>query len=66
MKYLIILLTASFLTACSFMPRPLNNPAISTFGKKCHGDAWSYIWIHDRDNPLHASARECIGTNNDY
>ena len=48
------------------MPRPLNNPAISTFGKKCHGDAWSYIWIHDRDNPLHASARECIGTNNDY
>ena len=67
MKYLIILLSAGILASCSFMPKPLNNPAISTLGKKCTTSGhWSYVWIHDRNNPLHASAEECIGTNNDY
>ncbi len=59
MKYLIVILSACALSACSFMPKPLNNPSVSTFGKKCHGDAWSYVWIHDRDTPLSASSDQC-------
>ena len=60
MKYLIVILTACTLTACSFLPKPLNNPAVSTLGKKCTASGhWSYIWIYDRDEELRASNEYC-------
>ena len=51
---------AALLSACSFMPKPLNNPAVSTLGKKCTTSGhWSYVWIHDRDVELRASNEYC-------
>ena len=59
MKYLIILLSASILASCSFMPAPLNDPHVSTFGKKCNEEVWSYIWITKRGENLTASEKNC-------
>jgi len=42
------------------MPEPLNNPVVSTFGKKCNEEAWSYIWIHKKGQNLTASEEKCI------
>ncbi len=51
---------AALLSACSFMPKPLNNPAVSTLGKKCTVSGhWSYIWIHDRNEKLRVSKEYC-------
>ena len=41
------------------MPEPLSDPAISTFGKKCNEEAWSYIWIHKEGKNLTASEEKC-------
>ena len=27
---------------------PLNDPQVSSFGKKCNEQTWSYIWINKR------------------
>ena len=60
MKYIIVVLAACALSGCSFLPKPLNNPAVSTLGKKCTASGhWSYIWIHDRDEELRASNEYC-------
>ena len=59
MKYFIILLTAFLVTSCAFMPEPLNDPAVSTLGKKCNGKSWSYIWIYKRGENLTASEENC-------
>lgn len=64
MKYIIAAFIgisfAALLGACSFMPKPLNNPAISTLGKKCTTSGhWSYVWIHDRNEELRASNEYC-------
>ena len=54
-----IILIPLFLASCSYMPEPLNDPAISTFGKKCNEEAWSYIWIHKEGKNLTASEEKC-------
>ena len=62
MKYFIILSTAFLVTSCAFMPfmpEPLNDPAVSTLGKKCNGKSWSYIWIYKRGENLTASEENC-------
>ena len=59
MKYLIVLLSASILASCSYMPAPLNDPHVSTFGKKCNEEVWSYIWITKRCENLTASEKNC-------
>ena len=41
------------------MPEPLNDPVISTLGKKCNEEAWSYIWIHKKGQNLTASEKKC-------
>tara|TARA_B100000287_G_scaffold416823_1_gene451955 strand:+ start:1009 stop:1218 length:210 start_codon:yes stop_codon:yes gene_type:complete len=50
---------AALLSACSFMPPPLNDPHVSTFGKKCNEKVWSYIWITKRGENLTASEENC-------
>ena len=45
--------------ACSYMPEPLNDPQVSSFGKKCNEEAWSYIWIHKKGENLTASEKNC-------
>ena len=47
------------LVACSYMPEPLNDPQVSSFGKKCNEEAWSYIWIHKKGENLTASEKNC-------
>ena len=47
------------LISCSYMPEPLNNPQVSTFGKKCNEQVWSYIWINKRGENLTASEEKC-------
>ena len=56
---LTLLLVPFVLIGCSYFPEPLNNPSVSQFGKKCNGDTWSYVWIHDKDKPLKASKEQC-------
>ena len=58
MKYL-SLIALLFLVSCSYMPKPLNNPEVSSFGKKCNEEAWSYIWIHKKGENLTASEKKC-------
>jgi len=58
MKLLYILLPL-LLISCSYMPEPLNDPQVSTFGKKCNGQAWSYIWINKRGQDLTATKDKC-------
>jgi hypothetical protein len=41
------------------MPAPLNDPHVSTFGKKCNEEVWSYIWITKRGENLTASEKNC-------
>ena len=45
--------------ACSYMPEPLNDPEVSTVGKKCNGQTWSYIWIYKKGENLTASEKKC-------
>ena len=54
-----IILLLFILSSCSYLPEPLNDPAISTFGKKCNEEAWSYIWIHKRGQNLTATEEQC-------
>ena len=57
MKRLLCILP--LLAACSYMPEPLNDPQVSSFGKKCNEEAWSYIWIHKKGENLTASDKNC-------
>ena len=41
------------------MPEPLNNPQVSSFGKKCNEQVRSYIWINKRGKNLTASEEKC-------
>ena len=47
------------LSACSYMPEPLNNPKVSYWGKKCNDNSWSYVWINSRDKELQANKDKC-------
>ena len=47
------------LVACSYLPEPLNDPQISTLGKKCNEETWSYIWINKKGQDLTASEKNC-------
>ena len=48
-----------FLASCSYLPEPLNAPQISSLGKKCNEETWSYIWIHKKGENLTASEKNC-------
>ena len=54
-----IILLLFILSSCSYLPEPLNDPNISTFGKKCNEETWSYIWIYKRGQDLTASEEQC-------
>tara|TARA_R110000796_G_scaffold132824_3_gene248272 strand:+ start:128 stop:322 length:195 start_codon:yes stop_codon:yes gene_type:complete len=58
MKKLFLLLPL-LLTSCSYLPEPLDNMAVSTYGKKCNEEAWSYIWIYKKGENLTASEKNC-------
>ena len=45
--------------ACSYLPEPLNDPQVSTLGKKCNEETWSYIWINKKGQDLTASEKNC-------
>ena len=45
--------------ACSYLPEPLNAPQVSTLGKKCNEETWSYIWINKKGQDLTASEKNC-------
>ena len=47
------------LISCSYLPEPLNDPQISTLGKKCNEETWSYIWINKKGQDLTASEKNC-------
>jgi len=47
------------LSACSYLPEPLNDPKISTLGKKCNEEVWSYVWIYKKGQNLTASEEQC-------
>ena len=48
-----------FFISCSYLPEPLNDPAVSSFGKKCNEETWSYIWIYKRGEELTATEEKC-------
>jgi len=54
-----VIVIALLLSSCSYLPEPLNDPYVSTFGKKCNEEAWSYIWIHKKGQNLTASEEQC-------
>ena len=54
-----LLFILPLLTACSYMPEPLNDPQVSTLGKKCNEQTWSYIWIYKKGQNLTASEKKC-------
>lgn len=58
-KLLILFLPLLLITSCSYLPEPLDSPALSTFGKKCNSEAWSYIWIYKKGKDLTASEEKC-------
>ena len=58
MKLLYVLLPL-LLISCSYMPEPLNDPQVSSFGKKCNEQNLSYIWINKRFKNLTASEEKC-------
>ena len=45
--------------SCSYLPEPLNDPAVSSLGKKCNEETWSYIWIYKKGENLTASEEKC-------
>ena len=47
------------LISCSYLPEPLIDPQISTLGKKCNEETWSYIWINKKGQNLTASEENC-------
>ena len=47
------------MVACSYLPEPLNDPQVSTLGKKCNEETWSYIWINKKGQNLTASEENC-------
>lgn len=55
---MLILLISITLIGCS----NIKNPRVS-FGKKCvdkNGDvAYSYVWLYDKNEGLHATKRQC-------
>ena len=57
MRYLPLALI--LLGACSYMPEPLNDPQVSTWGKKCNDNSWSYVWINNRGEDLKANKDKC-------
>ncbi len=56
---LLIGIYSPILISCSYLPEPLNDPAVSTFGKKCNEETWSYIWIYKRGENLTATEENC-------
>ena len=59
MMRILVIALVFILASCSYMPEPLNDPALSTFGKKCNEENWSYIWIHKKGENLTASEKKC-------
>ena len=59
MRKLLFILPLLSVASCSYMPEPLNDPQVSSFGKKCNEEAWSYIWIHKKGENLTASEKNC-------
>jgi len=59
MRKLLFILPLLAVASCSYMPEPLNDPQVSSFGKKCNEEAWSYIWIHKKGENLTASEKNC-------
>ena len=55
----LVFISVLFLASCSYLPEPLNDPEISSFGKKCNQEAWSYIWISKKGQDLTASEKKC-------
>ena len=55
----VFLIIPILLMSCSYLPEPLNDPAVSTFSKKCNEEAWSYIWIYKRGENLTATEEKC-------
>ena len=58
-KALVLTLALFMMASCSYLPEPLDNPVLSTFGKKCNEEAWSYIWIHKKGQNLTATEEKC-------
>ena len=56
---LLIGIYSPILISCSYLPEPLNDPAVSSFGKKCNEETWSYIWIYKRGEELTATEEKC-------
>jgi len=59
MKILIVIALSTILASCSYLPNPLDSPVVSTFGKKCNEEAWSYIWIYKKGQNLTAAEEKC-------
>ena len=55
----LFLILLFFLASCSYMPEPLNDPQVSSLGKKCNEETWSYIWIYKKGENLTASEKNC-------
>lgn len=66
MKYVMIVMTALLLSACS---SGIKTPQVA-FGKKCavneNGQVtYSYVWIYDKQAGLNANKKECESIKND-
>ncbi len=59
MKKFILTVLVILLASCSYLPEPLNDPAVSSLGKKCNEETWSYIWIYKKGENLTASEEKC-------
>ena len=59
MSIRLFLILLFFLASCSYMPEPLNDPQVSSLGKKCNEETWSYIWIYKKGENLTASEKNC-------
>jgi len=55
----LLFISLLFLASCSYLPEPLNDPEVSSLGKKCNAKMWSYIWITKRGENLTASEKKC-------
>ena len=55
----IFLIIPILLMSCSYLPEPLNDPVVSSLGKKCNEETWSYIWIYKKGENLTASEEKC-------
>ena len=58
-KLLVLTLALLMMASCFYLPEPLNDPVVSTFGKKCNEEAWSYIWIYKKGQNLTATEEKC-------